>query len=208
MSSGGHRCGSTGALRDGAGAHAARVPLLPARAGRSVLVRWAALLVDVWCADPIGRPTVRGTCDRMVTGSAAATVERRPPRGIEFPPLVDQWGHLRPNPFFAASQFVFEDAARRTRWPLPPRMFALALARMDRHGHAQFAPGELHESLAKLNRETGELVDVHRTAIPTALRSLINDELICADSTPRCVRFSPATAQMNYGKSSVCRVHR
>jgi hypothetical protein len=142
----------------------------------------------------------------MTVELVSATSPRRP--RIEYPPLVDQWGNQRTNVYTTLSQHAVEEAARRTQWSLAPRMFLLALARMDRHGHAKFAPGELRELLAKLDRKTGELVDKERSATPKALRSLIDDELVCADSTTQCVRLSPAMAQMGFGKGADCRVHR
>lgn len=142
-----------------------------------------------------------------MTSQTMASAEPRA-WGIAFPWLVDRYGKKRPNPWVAISQNTLGEAARRTRWTLAPRMYQMALSRMDRHGHSMWAPGELRDSLAKLHPQTGELVDVDRSAVTKALQSLIDDELICRDSTVQCVRFAQADAQMAYGKDRVCRVHR
>jgi hypothetical protein len=189
-------------LRDRPGPRSEGVLVRPPRVGRAISVRWSPLLSHLsraWSRQ-VQTHDLRGV--RVVTVELVSASSPRRPR-IEHPPLVDQWGNQRTNVYTTLSQHAVEEAARRTQWSLAPRMF-----RMDRHGHAKFAPGELSELLAKLDRNTGELVEKERSATPKALRSLIDDELVCADSTTQCVRLSPAMAQMGFGKGAACRVHR
>lgn len=142
----------------------------------------------------------------MVTAIVSASPRVR--RGINFADLIDQWGKSKPNPWVAVNQYELRELAVRCGAPLAWRMWMLAMGRMDRHGHSMWAPGELHESLVRLDRKTGELVAVDRSSITKALNTLITDGVVCDDSTTVCVRFSDSFVQSAYGKNRDCRVHR
>ncbi len=111
-----------------------------------------------------------------------------------------------PAPYGALSQTEIGRLVVGSSLPLHGRIFHLALAHVNRAGHAEYAPGELQKRLATLNTRTGVISPPSASSVSRAIRKAKEEGLLDEQSSAACLVLSPFLFQVGTG-SGVCRRH-
>lgn len=91
--------------------------------------------------------------------------------------------------------------------PLSLRLWALALANVNRDGHAEFSTGELADNLAYVDKGTGELRQYGDRRIRKAIAALVEDGWLKDGSSVRCLWVPWAWVQRGTGRTG-CKIHK
>ncbi|MQY33121.1 hypothetical protein SRB17_10810 [Streptomyces sp. RB17] len=91
--------------------------------------------------------------------------------------------------------------------PLAMRVYFIAVAEMNRIGHAEFAPGALGSALGTVDARTGEMAPVHPVTLSKAIKQAKGWGLISEDSSARCLVIPAYAAQKGSNGTGFCRHH-
>lgn len=112
----------------------------------------------------------------------------------------NEWSKLR----HAYAEYMGGPESGLPKWA---RIIWVALARLEPHGHVQFAPGELAECLATIDPKTGE-VKVDEANVAGHVKKAIANGHIGANSTTLCIHVPLWMASRGNGRrESFCMSH-
>ncbi len=137
---------------------------------------------------------------------APATSSRVDPRPAAATSPVNRGISMR-KPWGALSQTEIARLVSSSSLPLHGRLFLLALAHVNRSGHAEYGPGELRERLTTVDPRTGEVIGLPTaSSIARAIQRAKQEGLLHEDSSASCLVLSTYLFEVGTG-SGACRRH-
>lgn len=106
-----------------------------------------------------------------------------------------------PGPWVAVAQAYDDAAARNPALSSHVRILSAARSRLEFNGHAHFARQELRTILSSVDRQTGELTPLSKSALTRAVQHLTDGGLLADGSWSQCLRLPLFGVQNGTGRT-------